>query len=276
MSYRSFRAVLLAACLIAGPVAGARASVTLVSGPTSTPGLSIPSIPRPPFNGLGDAPAGAQFLDPVLSTFEDSVYRAGPVLLYDPVTGAATVEAPPMLGPADGFGQRSLYSPYSVTLLFDTPVPVGTPLPSGTLYEMSYEGTGPAFTPMGPDVAGLESEVGHSHVMVHLGALNSFGGADLAFDDWLLPDLDPEMFDTPPSELADGFLRLSAASPLNSVLPPVGAVVQYRYESGLLGAPLEMDLMASITIIPEPITRALAPWVFLAIMLVRLRRRKDR
>ncbi|TWT77520.1 hypothetical protein Pla123a_21810 [Posidoniimonas polymericola] len=63
------------------------------------------------------APEGTQFIDPQNSTFTQPAYLSGPEFSYNPRTGAATISAPPMLGPGDAYGLRSIYRPSEVHIV---------------------------------------------------------------------------------------------------------------------------------------------------------------
>ena len=66
------------------------------------------------------------FVDPVASTKSTAVYRDGPELEYNSLTGGLSIIAPPLLGPADEFGNREELSPRSISIytsgfLIDSP-----------------------------------------------------------------------------------------------------------------------------------------------------------
>jgi hypothetical protein len=78
-------------------------------------GLVVPTLPTP--RELIDfAAADLRFVDPVNSTWTQPAYLSGPSATYDAATGGLSIFAPPLLGPADEFGNRQHYSATSITV----------------------------------------------------------------------------------------------------------------------------------------------------------------
>jgi hypothetical protein len=226
--------------------------------PSETTISLSPQYPRPAyFWDLGPVPEGTLFIDPVNSTHSAAAYVDGPQLTYEPSTGAASLLAPPMLGPADEFGIRSYHSPRSVTLLFGDSRVASPELAYLTSFERRYaeelsEDLSFWQNDYGP--AGFELTVGGTHLVVEVATLSSFGGFRLDFAKWLRPGLDAALFamPEPPTPQPGELVLMYYGTPL----PVVGAVVEYGYSIGgisntYFGA---ATMLARVVIVPEPAT----------------------
>ena len=218
----------------------------------------VPQYPRPPyFWDLGPVPEGTLFVDPVNSTHSAAAYVDGPQLTYNPTTGAASLLAPPMLGPADEFGFRIYHSPRSATLLFGESRIASAELPHLTSFErQSFSGLGKVLSFSESDYGppGVELAVGGTHVLAEVATLSNFGGFRLDFAKWLQPGLDAALFAIPePPMPQPGELVLMAIS---TPLPVVGAVVEYGYSIGGISSTYigAATMLARVVIVPEPAT----------------------
>lgn len=233
---------------------------TALSGlrPSETTISLSPQYPRPPyFWDLGPVPEGTLFIDPVNSTHSAAAYVDGPQLTYEPSTGAASLLAPPMLGPADEFGIRSLHSPRSVTLLFGGSRVANPELPQLTSFERNYVSglsDEASFWKNDYGPAGFELAVGGTHFTFEVATISGFGGFQLNFQKWLQPGLNAAAFAIPePPTPQPGELVLMYYS---TPLPVVGAVVEYGYSIGGISSTYfgAATMLARVVIIPEPAT----------------------
>ncbi|TWT94770.1 hypothetical protein Pla108_36190 [Botrimarina colliarenosi] len=264
MFCRLLGVALASACVASDASAGLQSAIaTAISGlqAQETTLTLAPQYPRLPyFWDLGPVPEGTLFVDPVHSTYSEAVYVDGPQLTYDPSTGAASLLAPPMLGPADEFGIRSYHSPSRVTLLFGESRVASPGLPHLTSYSrQSFIGltAGTSFTATDYGPAGFELAVGGAHVAAEVQTISGFGGFQLDFDQWLQPGLDASLFAVPerpapqPGELV--LMSISIGAPL----PVVGAIVEYGYTLGLSSLYLGQEtVLAKVVVVPEPAAAA--------------------
>ncbi len=144
----------------------------------------------------------ALFVDPVASTFDEPAYGNGPELRYNSATGDVEISAPPMLGPADEFGQRSRYTPTQITF-YDSGHRSGDPrLPAVTIHlRNALEGEGlPSFveSPTG----GLTLYAQDQSVQISSLDRSGWGGAAVEMDEWLSPLLAEELFVPSPPPVA--------------------------------------------------------------------------
>lgn len=238
---------------MATAVAGIQAAETRIAALRYSPRL-------PYYWDLGPAPDGTLYVDPVRSTTSEAVYIDGPRLTYDPSTGAASLFAPPMLGPADEFGVRAYHSPQSVTLLYGDSRVESPELPHLTSYSRSPHNLPPGgesftATELGPSAYQLS--LGDSHLVAYVPNNSEFGGFRLDFAKWLRPGLEASLFAVPePPTPQPGELILMTAS-IGDPLPAIGAIVQYGYAVGLSTIYLEQEtILAKVVVVPEPSTVA--------------------
>jgi hypothetical protein len=240
---------------------------------------------------LNESPDGALFVNPLKSTRAEVIYRVGPEFNYDSTTGDVEIIAPPMLGPADEFGQRLSLAPTKATFYFggeigahrgDVPGEVGitshlrmsylpqggTPLsllPSfwsfSAIYEINRFG--------GPQQLRIDRPT------------SFFSGFEFSIPGLLKSELSSEIFATPPIiqvpaiELHTLRVPLGVGGGYYQPLPEISVVIDYVATSAdsALGAssPHSYRLLAQVNIIPEPTSA-----VLLAAGILTLPRRRSR
>lgn len=234
---------------------------------------------------LNEPPEGALFVDPLRSTRAGAVHRNGPELIYDSTTGNVQIIAPPMLGPADEFGQRLSLAPTKATFYFggergahrgDFPGSVafvrhhriffvledGIPLaliPSFWAQSMVYEPN--SFN--GPYQLRINSPT------------SLFSGFEFSIPGLLKDELSTELFTLPPIvdipavELYALRVPLGVGSGNYQPLPEISVVIDYVATSySLLSnyAPHSYRLLAQVNIIPEPANIAIFATGVLALL----------
>ncbi len=251
---------------MATALSGLRASETTI-------GLTPASQRLPYFWDLGPVPDGTLFVDPVSSTHGAAAYADGPQLTYDPSTGAASLFAPPMLSPADEFGIRSYHSPRSVTLLFGESRVASPELPRLTSFErrlLSGVSEEASFGANDYGPAGFELAMGGTHAVADVLTISTFGGFRLDFPRLLEPGLDAATFAVPmpPTPQPGELIVMSISAPL----PAVGAIVEYGYSLGSLGAYFGgPSVLAKVILLPEPTTGAIGLWAVIFVGMMRRR-----
>lgn len=205
--------------------------------------VNVINLPTAPLWGRApdEIPEGAVFVDPVASTKTQAVYRSGPSLRYDPATGDVVITAPPMLGPADEFGQRELMSPTSLYVMFGDHLGSSPRIPTLTKYARSSAldtvfPTEKSFREY--SVTDFDMGFRPNHLHVDRFRSSNHNGIRVSLDELLAPGLDSDAF-TMPAAIPGPASSDIAVTNLGSqpVLPAVTAIVEYdgRWNaSGLL------------------------------------------
>ncbi|MEN1679313.1 MAG: hypothetical protein AAGJ46_06940 [Planctomycetota bacterium] len=225
---------MLAPAASAGLVSTAELSVAAAA--TVSPPITLLRLPTAPLWGSppDEIPEGAVFVDLVASTRGRAVFRGRPSLSYNPGNGDLVVEAPPMFGPADEFGQRWMFSPARVYLMFGDHLGTTPEMPALTYYARDLtnptDATRSSF--QAGDPTGFDMEMRRDYVEIDPLAGGEQSGLRVVLRGWLTPGLGRGAFETPVEvdPPAVSLTSLSTDQPGFS-LPEVSVLVQYSGNS---------------------------------------------
>lgn len=262
-----------AATLVAGLLAnGASASLqNALSASLRLPAFIDPNPWPVEATELGDV----LFADPANSTLDAPAYGPGPELRYNSATGDVTISAPPMLGTADEFGQRSKYSPVEITLHHSEHQGPNPRFPSSTIYSRNPLSTDdePSFVASDPSGLSLYSQADSLQIHgVTSYRRDGWGGVVVTLDEWLSPLLAEGLFEPADAPVIEDpyYYGYRAYAPLAQI----EAIITYEENADFYGYPgnQHLQLRAAAVIndqadtqespVPEPSTLAAALLVF--------------
>lgn len=204
------RLTLLFACLLFGM--NARSDAGLQSALSlALPDLQLARYTPTIYIGFDEPyaplPADLLFVDPVASTLGNAVYGDGPRYTYNPVSGGVDLLAPPLLGPADEFGQRPIYFPSHIEIFADSWF-ASPSLPVVSRYErnpISSSDPGPSFPDPAPGdpsffldtpATGFGVSVNAKSLSVDRLSRRGFNGVAVSFPQLLESELPESLFGT--------------------------------------------------------------------------------
>ncbi len=275
---------LVLACLMMSSVqAGLQSALTTPLVGIRIPGIRV-SDSYPPI------PEGALFIDPVLSTRGEGVFREGPDFTYDATTGGVTVFAPPMLGPADEFGVRMSYSPVSIQVVGNDFFADAPTIPQLTKYvretaeysrynshPLPFDDDDPSFVI--DELGGNFSlHISSEAIQVYVSTVRIFSGAEVDFANLLAPGLEAETFDADEGDILPNSIWPYSPQ-IEDSLPEVHFLVEYNvlrpflgyYRSNLpdsysLLAVPQAGLFGDQTSVPEPSSILLAAFSLIVLL----------
>ncbi len=279
------RKLVLALALVCSMVNSVQAGLL---EPLRLAGQTLNSLRIPSIDSYPPIPEDALFIDPILSTRGEGVFREGPDFHYDATTGGVTVFAPPMLGPADEFGVRISYSPVSIQVggydfFADAPtIPQLTKYVRGTAEFLRYNSHPLPFDDSDPSfVIDEQSDIFSlfiSTVVIkaRVSSVRRFSGAEVDYASLLVPGLEADVFAADEGDILPNSIWPYSPE-VDGALPEVHFLVEYELSSldyyfsdfprsySLLAVP-QAGLFGDQASVPEPSSILLATFSLIVLL----------